>query len=203
MSALPVMLDGERVSALVVGGGAVATRKVRALLESGAAVRVVAPRVTLEMRTLVAGAERARLLERGFNPGDVEGASLVFAATDDRVVNAEVARAASAAGRLVNVADAPADGTFVTAAVHRSGDLVIAVTAGGVPGAAARVRDAIAARFDARYASAVRSLATLRRTLLDRDDRARWQQADDVLLGDGFCDAVEQGRLEGEVARWA
>ncbi|MDB4907284.1 MAG: precorrin-2 dehydrogenase / sirohydrochlorin ferrochelatase [Gemmatimonadetes bacterium] len=197
------MLEGERVTALVVGGGAVATRKVRALVESGAAVRVVAPRVTLEMRTLVAGAERVRLLERGFNPADVDSANLVFAATDDRVVNAEVARAAGAAGRWVNVADAPDEGTFSTAAVHRSGDLVIAVSAGGVPAAAARVRDAIAARFDARYAHAVRALGAMRRALLDRGDRARWQQASDALAGESFCESVEQGRLDAEVTRWA
>jgi siroheme synthase (precorrin-2 oxidase/ferrochelatase) len=126
----------------------------------------------------------------------------VIAATDDRATNARVARLASKAGRLVSVADAPAEGSFVGMATHRAGDLVIGVSAGGVPRAAARIRDAIAARFDARYARAIDVLRTRRRRLLDAGKRAEWDRATSELVDEGFCARVESGALAGEADAW-
>ena len=79
---------------------------------------------------------------------------MVVAATNVRAVNARVAADALACGRLINVADRPEDGNCVTVAAHHAGALVIAVSAGGVPPVASRIRDAVAERFDARYAEA-------------------------------------------------
>jgi hypothetical protein len=76
------------------------------------------------------------------------------------------------------------------------------VSAGGVPGAAARIRDAIALRFDDRYARAIGRLADLRRTLLGRRDGATWRALSAEVLDDRFCDAVEQGGLESQVKSW-
>src|SRR5688572_10477426 len=161
MSGYPIVLDGASLRALVVGGGAVATRKVRGLLASGAAVRVVAPDIDLALREL-AGSGLA-IEERPYRGEDIGDALFVVAATASRSVNARVAADARARGRLINVADAPEEGNCVTAAVHRAGDLLVAVSAGGVPAVAARVRDCIAARFGARYATAVERLSQLRR----------------------------------------
>ena len=85
MSLFPVMLRGEAVRALVVGGGAVAARKAVALLDAGAAVRVVAPRVGERLR---AGHERLTIDERRFEAADLADATLVVAASDDASVNA-------------------------------------------------------------------------------------------------------------------
>jgi hypothetical protein len=87
-------------------------------------------------------------------------------------------------------------------ATHQNGPLVVGVSAGGVPRAAMRIRDAIAARFDSRYASALGGLMGLRRRLLDRGDRAGWGTASGAMLDAGFCDAVEQGTLAERVASW-
>src|SRR6185312_14671584 len=106
--------------------------------------------------------------------------------------------AARALGALVNVADDPSAGTFVTLATHRAGDLVVAVTAGGVPGVAARVRDAIGSRFDARYAAAVSALARLRRRLLESGARDEWRRASASLIDDAFCETVESGAFTQE-----
>ena len=201
MSALPVVLEGSAVTALVVGGGAVATRKARALAEAGAAVRVVAPEMSAAMRELAAGFPLA-LAEREYEPGDVADATLVIAATSSRAVNARVAADAHRLRRLVNVADAPEEGSFVTAAVHRAGDLVISVSAGGVPGAAARIRDAIALRFDARYASALAALGAVRRRALATPGGGAWSEGARALLGADFCAAVESGAFEERVAAW-
>ena len=87
-------------------------------------------------------------------------------------------------------------------ATHRTGDLLIAVSAAGVPGAARRVRDALAARFDERYAEGLTRLAALRRATLERRGRAAWLRAAADLTGADFCDEVESGRFAGRLARW-
>lgn len=202
MSGYPIVLDGESVVALVVGGGRVAERKVRALLGSGARVRVVAPSVCGPLRDQAAATDRLVIEERGYRAGDVEGVTLVFAATDVREVNARVARDARQAGIPANVVDDGTSGDFVTPAVHASGGLLIAVSAGGVPGAAARVRDAIADRFDDRYANALTRLGELRAALLASGDRERWKRAAAALLGADFCARVESGAMNEELSEW-
>ena len=206
MSAYPIALDGARVDAVIVGGGSVAERKAKALLESGARVRIVASSPSAAVRELAG--ERCTVEARAFAPSDVSPdgtpgrTTLVIAATDRADVNARVVDAARALGVLVNVADDPGAGSFVTLATHRAGDLVVAVTAGGVPGVAARVRDAIGLRFDARYATAVSALARLRRRLLDAGSRDEWRKASASLVGETFCETVESGTFTQELAAW-
>ena len=82
------------------------------------------------------------------------------------------------------------------------GGSVAARRAGALAECGARVRDAIAARFDDRYASAVRLLGDLRRRLLDAGSRDQWQRASSELVGADFCDAVETGEQAGRIERW-
>ena len=202
MSGLPVVLRADRLAVLVVGGGAVAARRAAALAEGGAQVRIVAPDVCEAVVKLAQREPRVTIARRPYAAGDLGDATLVVAATDDRAVNAAVAADALAAHRLVNVADAPEDGNCVVAAAHRAGELVIGVSAGGVPGAATRVRDAIAARFDGRYADAVGRLGELRRSLLGAGRREEWRRAAAELVPADFCEAVERGELAGRVSEW-
>jgi precorrin-2 dehydrogenase/sirohydrochlorin ferrochelatase len=201
VSGYPVLLDGERVTALVVGGGAVAHRKAVALLESGATVRLIALRIGSALRDAGPRYPRLALVERGYAPTDIGPATLVVAATDSRALNARIAADAAALGRLVNVADAPEEGDYVTMATHRAGSLVIAVSAGGVPGAARRVRDALAERFDARYGGAIAALSALR-SALRAEDSARWAAAARSLIGPDFCATVESGAFPSRAAEW-
>ncbi len=197
------MLDGASLSALVVGGGPVATRKARALLHAGASVHVVAPEISPALADLAASSDHVRITRAVYAREHLGDALVVIAATNDNSVNAGVAADARAAHRLVNVAGEPDLGNCVTPAVHRAGDVVIAVGAGRAPGAAARIRDAIARVVDARYANAVRELTALRRTLIDRGQRDRWAAAAAALVGPDFCDDVESGRLATRMAEWA
>jgi siroheme synthase-like protein len=190
VSAFPLVLDGARIRALVVGGGVVAHRKAAALLESGATLRVVAPSLSPEMRLLV-DHPRVTVSEREYDTGDIADATLVVAATDRREVNARVAADAHARARLVNVADEPAEGDWVSVATHRAGPLVIGVSVGGVPTAATRIRDAIAERFDRRYVSALTALIALRRQVLDAGGTDAWREIDRELVGPDFCERVE------------
>jgi len=192
VSAFPVVLDGLRIRALVVGGGAVAHRKAAALLESGATLRVVAPTLSPAMRSL-AEHERVSVDEREYQSADIGDATLVIAATDRREVNARVAADAHQRSRLVNVADEPAEGDWVSVATHRAGPLVIGVSVGGVPTAATRIRDAIAERFDRRYAGTLTALIDTRRRLLDAAGRDAWRTVERSLIGPDFCERVETG----------
>ncbi len=190
MSAFPLVLDGSRIRALVVGGGTVAHRKAAALLDAGATLRIIAPRLSPAMQTL-ASHERVSVSEREYQSADIGDATLVIAATDRRDVNAKVAADAHALSRLVNVADEPAEGDWVSVAAHRAGPLVIGVSVGGVPTAATRIRDAIAERFDRRYAGALTALIATRRRLLDEGGRDAWRTLEGSLIGPDFCDRVE------------
>jgi precorrin-2 dehydrogenase / sirohydrochlorin ferrochelatase len=202
VSGYPIVLDGGAIAAVVVGGGRVAERKVRALLAAGARVRLVAPGISAALRELARSTPRCTLIERAYESGDLAGATLAFAATDQRDVNARIAGDAHSEGVLVNIADDGARGDFVTPALHKSGDLLIAVSAGGVPPAAARIRDAIAERFDERYANALEQLAGLRSAMLESGNREGWRRAVDALLSDGFCESVESGKIIEEMAGW-
>ena len=201
MSGVPILVEGSALAVLVVGGGPVAVRKAAAFAAAGASVRIVAVDPSAAMRDL-AHASGAPLVERAYEREDIGDALLVIAATNDRATNAAVAADARASGRLVNVADAPDVGSFATMATHRTGALVVGVSAGGVPGAAARVRDAIARRFDERYAGALAALATLRRSLLDRGASAEWRALAADVIDDAFIDTVESGTLDARVSAW-
>jgi siroheme synthase-like protein len=200
VSDFAIALHGERIKAIVVGGGAVGSRKALALADAGAQVTVIAPRVTEEL----AEAERqrrVRVVREEYETEHLKGANLVVAATDSRNANAQIAVDAQASGQLVNITDFPDEGNFHTMALHRSGDVTIAVSAGGVPGAAARIRDAIAERFDSRYEHAVSVLRGLRaRSLATGDDR--WQDVSSKLLDSDFCNSVEDGTFVDRLDSW-
>jgi siroheme synthase-like protein len=200
VSDFPIALHGERVTALVVGGGAVGTRKALALADAGAAVKVVSPIVSAELEA-AQRAGRVTIARAEYSDRDLDRVTLVVAATDQREVNAQVAVDAHSRGVLVNIADFPDEGNFHTMALHRSGDVTIAVSAGGVPGAAARIRDAIAERFDGRYERAISALRVLRTRLVARDD-AQWRDAAPKLLADDFCESVEDGSFSERMDLW-
>ncbi len=132
-------------TAVVVGGGVVGERKVRSLLLAQAPVRLISPTATEQLTAWAARGEIA-WQRRRYQEGDVDGAGLVFAATNVRAVNREIAVAAQGQGLLVNVADAPAEGNFHSPAVVRQGDLIVSVsTLSGRPRQATTARDKIAA----------------------------------------------------------
>jgi siroheme synthase-like protein len=201
---LPLILDGASVRALVVGGGTVAARKVAALREGGASVRVRAPAIVPELAARAAADEHLLIECEPYDAAAIGDATLVIAVTDDRAVNARIAEEARARGRLSVVADDPSLGNCIMPAVHRSGELIVAVASGGVPGASVRVRDALAERLDGRYAAAIRELSRLRRRLLrgGARDRATWQSAASALLNSDFCESVETGVFEERLAEW-
>lgn len=196
MAYYPVCLEMRQRRCLVVGGGPVAERKVAGLLEAGARLTVVGPSATGRLRAW-ARAGRVRLLLRDYAASDLGGHSIVFVATDDGRVNADVARDAREAGVLVNAADDPAHCDFILPAVLRRGALTVAVSTGGASPALARtVRDELDAYLDREdYTALARVAADARRTLRDRGTRVPWERWR-AALGGEVRELVRADRLD-------
>lgn len=161
----PVCLRLAGKAVLVVGGGAVAASRVRGLLEAGASVRVVAPRVCAELSQSAARGEL--LLERrGFTPSDLDGAMLVVAAVDEPAVSERVAAAARVRGVWCTAADQPALCDFTMPSVGRRGPITVAVsTAGKAPALAAELRRRFEGQIFAEDLLIADGVAVLRRAL--------------------------------------
>ena len=135
----PIFLDLRSKPVLVVGGGKVALRKVKRLIEAEARVTIVSPIVADELR-----GHQVTLIERKYAPGDCIGYALIFAATDGRDVNAQIARDAAALGIPANVADSPEECGFLVPAQFSESGVQVAVSTYGVnPRRAVAIRDRI------------------------------------------------------------
>lgn len=130
-----INLEGRRV--LIAGGGHVALRKAERLSPYGADIFAVAP----EFIPGFAGIPGVTLLERRFEPGDIDGAALVIAATDDPELNAAVSELCRWENIPVNVVDDLEKCSFVFPALVQRGELSVGISTGGAsPSAAQYVR---------------------------------------------------------------
>jgi len=176
----PAFLDLTGHPVLVVGGGPVAEGKVEGLLAAGAHVTVVSPTVTPRLEGWVVAC-RIALIARAYEPGDLAGCRLVFAATDDPAVTAAVAADGRARGIWLNAADEPARCDFILPAVIRRGRLVVAVSTGGASPAAARaIREELEGYLTPDHAMLVELAADAREALRRRavsPGPARWRGA--------------------------
>jgi precorrin-2 dehydrogenase / sirohydrochlorin ferrochelatase len=185
----PILVDVDGRMVVVVGGGHVAERRARELLAAGGVVRVVSPEVGTGLAELAAKGELT-VEPRPYRQGDLEGAALAVAATDDPAVNRRVAADGRLAGVLVNRADTPEAGGFSVPAVLRRGDLTVAVaTAGRAPGLAGAVRRRLEGDFGPEWADLVDLLAADRASLPGAADEAAWRE----LLAPEVLDSVRRG----------
>ncbi|MCL4424381.1 MAG: bifunctional precorrin-2 dehydrogenase/sirohydrochlorin ferrochelatase [Firmicutes bacterium] len=197
----PILLDLKGRSCVVVGGGEVASRKVTALLEAGAVVKVISPTVTSLLARLAAEG-RIQHQSEAYSPGDLRGAFLVIAATDDEEVNRLVNREAEERSQLINVVDVPELSSFIFPSVLRRGALTVAVSTGGAsPALAAGLRRRLEGILGQEYALYLDLLARARRYILEhweKDERRR-----QVLLSLGRSDLLpflQRGDIKGALA---
>lgn len=211
MKLYPVLLNIEGRLAVVVGGGEVALRKALDLLDAGAVVKVVAPRLHRGMEeALAANPDRLSIERREYRDGDLEGASLVFAATDSASVNRSVFEEAARRGLFVNAADDPPNCSFYLPSFVRKGDFLLAVSTGGAsPALAARLRRELEKQVPNNVAEVLDALREARRLLredgsfetMDFDARGELLKrlvADDMLI-ERITRAFREGRLLEEL----
>lgn len=164
-SGVPVMLDVRGRKCVVVGGGGVGARRARALSEAGARVVVIALQVHPSVK--LAGVQ---VIERAFEPSDLDHALLVVAATDIPEINDVVADAAAERGVLVNRADDSGKGQLQFMCTHRDGPLTLAVHSGGASASAAtQIRDLIASQLDPDWARLLSAALPIRQQIQDRE----------------------------------
>lgn len=169
MRPYPVMMNLESKQVIVIGGGRVALRKVRGLIEGGAKVIVISPELMKDLKDMadqgviewIAESFDEALLDR------YPQALLVFGTTSYREVNVAVHKASAERKIPCNIADVPDLCTFIVPAVITQGDLMIAVSTGGSsPALARKIREELEERFGPEYASLTKLMADIRKQVL-------------------------------------
>lgn len=169
MSLYPINLNVEDSLCLVVGGGGVALRKVRGLVQAGGAVRLISPEIVPELRQL-AESGRIEWFERPFAEGDLEGVRLVFAATNNRQVQLLVAEESKKHKVLLNSADAPLESDFHVPAHFRRGPIIVTVsTGGGSPALAKTLRLQLEDEIVPGYQEVAELMALVRESVIARN----------------------------------
>jgi precorrin-2 dehydrogenase/sirohydrochlorin ferrochelatase len=201
----PVYLGLEGRPCVVIGGGEVAERKVESLLGAGARVTVISRSLTPALAGL---AETHEIMHhaREYRAGDLGGAALAFAATDDETVQAAIANDAARSGVLLNVVDRPQLCSFIMPAVLTRGAVTVAIsTAGASPALARRIRDDLEAQLGDEYGLAATILGKLRPIVTGAEpDQSRRARVFTALVDSPLLDALrahDGARVDAILAR--
>ena len=158
----PVYLDVKNRLCVIIGGGPIGEGKIAALLECGANIRMIAPEVTQDVQDM-ADSGALKLEKREYREGDLEGAFVAIAATDDTAVQRRIAAEAERLGALLNVADVTHLCNFIAPSVVRKGEVTVAIsTAGLSPALARKLRETLEVSRDLDYADMASLLAEVR-----------------------------------------
>ena len=193
----PIFIDVEDHDVVIIGGGEVCARKAEAMMRYGARVTIVSPDFTGEIESWGRDGKLA-LRRKRYESGDLDGASIVIASTDDTRVNEQVAADARARKVPVNVVDVTPLCEFIVPAIIEKGSVTIAVSTGGKSPALARtLKEDLNRQIGPEYAEVNDLLGTLRdgaKKVLPTDaDRKRFF---DSLIAAGIIDMIRDGRRE-------
>jgi precorrin-2 dehydrogenase/sirohydrochlorin ferrochelatase len=214
----PIMLNIAQKHCLVIGGGLVATRKVKGLLEAAAFITIISPEITEDLRKLVEQAESTvRWTQRVYVVGELAKHQwqqteqtdvfqmrpvLVFAATADETVNQQIVVDCAHAGLLVNSVNQPEIGDFVLPANLRRGRLTISVSASGAsPMLTQQIRDQLATQFGPEYEEWLEFLNEFRAyTLVNIDDEAKRRELLAKVLKFDVLTSIREGQASEKKA---
>lgn len=181
----PLFLNISGKKCVVVGGGQVALRKVRTLLEHSARVDVISPDLCLELVHLAEGGS-VRVLNREYRAGDLADAFVAIAATDNKEVNQQIVQEARRNRVLVNAVDDAEGSDFIVPAYLRRGEVAIAIsTTGRSPALARKIRTKLEKDLGEEYALLLRLIGEVRAEIKQRGikvDSDDWQEALDIDL---------------------
>lgn len=192
MKLLPIALNIENKRCLLVGGGDVAARKARVLLDCDAKLQVIALNLCEELQML---SSRFEYSKRGFESNDCEGRDLIFACTNDESLNSQIAAEAAQRSIWCNIADDSETSSFHLAAVVRRGDVCIGITTyGGSPALAKHLKSEVENCVGDEYVALLELMSTRRAVLKERisDQRVRaslWR----MILGSEVLDLLRSG----------
>jgi len=192
----PIFLNISGKRCVVVGGGKVALRKVRMLLEYEARVEVISPELCSELKGLARDGKICAL-NREYQAGDLKGATIAIAATANSDINLKVLNEAQREAILVNVVDDPEISDFIVPAYVRRGVITIAVsTSGRSPALARKIRTRLEKEFGEEYAFLVHLIGEVRAEVKRQGIKVNgdaWQKAIDLDL---LLELLRQGERE-------
>lgn len=192
----PVFLNVRGKRCVVAGGGEVALRKVRVLLEYGADVIVVSPSICSELGVLCRE-KKLEIIFRKYRTADLEGTFIVIAASDERDVNRKIAAEAKSGKVLVNVVDDAAVSDFLIPSSMSRGDLTVAISTGGKsPALARKIKNELELYFSEEYIVLIDLVAEVRSELKNmgvKPGNDIWQKALDLDL---LLDLLHKGQRE-------
>jgi precorrin-2 dehydrogenase/sirohydrochlorin ferrochelatase len=193
----PIILNIQDRLCLVVGGGKVAERKVLSLLDCGAAVRLVSPEITGELRRLVKEG-RIHFIEGCYSKDYLESVFLVISAAGDKEVNRRVATDCMERGLLVNAVDDPRNSNFYVPAVVRRGPLQIAVSTGGKsPMLARKIKEQLEEIFSGEFGSVVNMIGGVREKIIrETSDPEEKEMLLSSLLDDTTMELLREGKFD-------
>lgn len=166
MKYYPIFLDLKGRRVLVFGGGKVAERKIRTLLSSGAAIILISPTTTPQIRRW-AQQGRIQLKRRSYRSSDIQRASLVIATTDNPLTQKSISSHAHKQRIPINVVDRPELCSFITPATINRGSLTIAIsTSGKSPALAQRLRKELSKEIGSAYGELLGLLGSVRKQIL-------------------------------------
>ena len=174
----PVFLNLTERRCVIIGGGQIAEGKISKLLDSGAKIIVISPDATQGIRGF---AERGQIEFdlRKYQEGDLQGAFLAIAATNDRVVNQEIFEEAEKQGILLNAVDDMPRCSFIAPSIVERGPVTVAISTGGAsPALARKLREKMEVSSALDWADATSVLSKARQIIKDKQiavDPQRWQ----------------------------
>ncbi len=197
----PVILDLSGKPCLVVGGGAVAQRKVKKLIKAGAQVSVVAPLVTGFIEELQKDG-KITLFQREFEPGDLDGQTLVFGALDNPEARRNLAVEARKRGIPANLADDPQNCDFIIPSSFSRGDLLVTVSTNGKsPAMSRKLRQVLEQKVGPSFSMQVKAMSKVReRVMQDLPDHEGVRR--EVLVGIVNSDLLDVFRSGDEGSFW-
>ncbi len=178
MSYYPVNLNIEKKKCVVVGGGKVATRKAKKLMECGATVFIISPVFSKTLVDFSKTTDRMHLFKKKYEPCDLDEAFIVIAATNSKKTNLKINQDAKKRLILLNIADAPALCDFTVPASIIRGDLLITISTGGKsPGLAKKIRSNLENEFGKEYADLINLIGSVRDKLIKDNSIAKLNSA--------------------------
>lgn len=192
----PIYMNVQRRRCVVIGGGPPGEEKVTRLLDCEADVVVVSPELTGRLHSL-ARSGRITWIERGYEPGDIEGAVLAIVAdTSDEGVNRRAAEEAEARNVPLNVMDVTHLCTFIAPSIARRGPVTVATSTNGRSPALARLfRERLTGSRLLEYADLAPLLSDVRSELMGKGMRVppdQWQ----IAITEQLLDMVQAGRYD-------
>ncbi len=196
LSFYPMYLNIQGMRCVVIGGGPVAHRKVKTLLEYGAEVDVISPVINLELQEL-AQQGNICVFQRHYQNGDLKKARLVIAATNDRNINQQIMEEAKSAGILINITDNPVNSDFIVPSSFHRGDMRIAISTGGrSPSLSRRIRQKLEKEFGEEYANLIDIVEEVRTEVRRQKisvKASQWQEALDI---DSLLPLLKEGKFQ-------